>query len=178
MDVRIGVTQAPREVNLEVADEDGEAAVAKIEAALAGQDAVLWLIDRRGKRVAVPAAKIAYVKVGVADGDRRIGFGGTVADLLQLPAGDMRQGQSKCGEIIDASQKIEIQPGPHRADGERPGVIGEFDMIAIDRGGDGDDRLSGARAVAIGQIMLDGGVQRSIIGACQGCLPERPVTVE
>jgi hypothetical protein len=76
VDVRIGVTQAPREVNLEVADEDGEAAVGKIEAALAGQDAVLWLTDRRGKRVAIPAAKIAYVEVGVADGDRRIGFGG------------------------------------------------------------------------------------------------------
>jgi hypothetical protein len=76
VDVRIGVTQAPREVNLEVADEDGEDAIAKIEAALAGTDAVLWLTDRRGKRVAVPGAKIAYVEVGVADGDRRIGFGG------------------------------------------------------------------------------------------------------
>ena len=76
MDVRIGVTQAPREVNLEVADEDGEATIALIEAALAGGEAVLWLTDRRGKRVAVPAAKIAYVEVGVADGDRRIGFGG------------------------------------------------------------------------------------------------------
>jgi hypothetical protein len=76
VDVRIGVTQAPREVNLEVADEDGEATVAKVEAALAGEDAVLWLIDRRGKQVAVPAAKIAYVEIGVADGNRRIGFGG------------------------------------------------------------------------------------------------------
>lgn len=76
MDVRIGVTQAPREISFEVADEDGEAAVGKIEAALAGTDDVLWLTDRRGKRIAVPSAKIAYVEVGIADGDRRIGFGG------------------------------------------------------------------------------------------------------
>jgi len=76
VDVRIGVTQAPREVNLEVADQDGDDAVAKIEAALAVTDDVLWLTDRRGKRIAIPSAKIAYVEVGVADGDRRIGFGG------------------------------------------------------------------------------------------------------
>jgi len=76
VDVRIGVTQAPREVNLELDDASGDDAVAKIEAALAGTDPVLWLTDRRGRRVAVPAAKIAYVELGVADGARRIGFGG------------------------------------------------------------------------------------------------------
>jgi hypothetical protein len=37
---------------------------------------VLWLTDKRGRRLAVPAAKIAYVEVGANDGDRRIGFGG------------------------------------------------------------------------------------------------------
>lgn len=75
MDVRIGVTQAPREINLELSDDD-ETAVPAIEAALAGTDDVLWLTDRRGKRVAVPSAKIAYVEIGTADGERRIGFGG------------------------------------------------------------------------------------------------------
>ncbi|WP_116999169.1 DUF3107 domain-containing protein [Desertimonas flava] len=75
MDVRIGVTQAPREINLELSDDD-ELAVPRIEAALAGTDDVLWLTDRRGKRVAVPSAKIAYVEIGAADGERRIGFGG------------------------------------------------------------------------------------------------------
>jgi hypothetical protein len=75
VDVRIGVTQAPREINLELSDDD-ELAVPRIEAALAGTDDVLWLTDRRGKRVAVPSAKIAYVEIGAADGERRIGFGG------------------------------------------------------------------------------------------------------
>lgn len=75
VDVRIGVTQAPREINLELSDDD-ETAVPAIEAALAGTDEVLWLTDRRGKRVAVPSAKIAYIEIGTADGERRIGFGG------------------------------------------------------------------------------------------------------
>jgi hypothetical protein len=76
VDVRIGVTQAPREISLEVADDDSAATESAIEAALAGAVDVLWLTDRRGKRVAVPAAKIAYVEIGAADGSRRIGFGG------------------------------------------------------------------------------------------------------
>ena len=77
MDVRIGVTQAPREINVEVADDTDRAALRKqVDAALTGAVDVLWLTDRRGKEIGVAAAKIAYVEVGTADGDRRIGFGG------------------------------------------------------------------------------------------------------
>lgn len=77
MDVRIGVTQAPREINVELAeDADRDDLKSRIEAALAGANDVLWLTDKRGKDVAVPSAKIAYVELGSADGDRKIGFGG------------------------------------------------------------------------------------------------------
>jgi hypothetical protein len=76
VDVRIGVTQAPREINVEVPDDERDDARAKIEAALSGATDVLWLTDKRGRQVAVPSAKIAYVEVGTPDGDRRIGFGG------------------------------------------------------------------------------------------------------
>ncbi len=77
MDVRIGVTQAPREINVEVADDTDRAALRKqVEAALTGAVDVLWLTDRRGREIGVAAAKIAYVEVGAADGERRIGFGG------------------------------------------------------------------------------------------------------
>ena len=76
MDVRIGVTQAPRELNVEVADEDRDDLRARVEAALSGATDVLWFTDKRGKEIGVPAAKIAYVELGSADGDRRIGFGG------------------------------------------------------------------------------------------------------
>ena len=76
MDVRIGVTQAPRELNVEVPDDERDDVRAKVEAALSGAAEVLWIKDKRGRDVGVPAAKIAYVEIGNADGDRRIGFGG------------------------------------------------------------------------------------------------------
>ena len=77
MDVRIGVTQAPREINVELADDaDRVDLKSRIEAALAGASDVLWITDKRGKDVAVPSAKIAYVELGSPDSDRKIGFGG------------------------------------------------------------------------------------------------------
>lgn len=76
VDVRIGVTQAPRELTLEVLESERETVEGSIGAALSGATDVLWITDKRGRKIAVPAAKIAYVEVGAADGDRRIGFGG------------------------------------------------------------------------------------------------------
>lgn len=76
VDVRIGVTQAPREISLEVEDADRDDLKARVEAALNGATDVLWVTDKRGRDVGVPAAKIAYVEVGSAEGERRIGFGG------------------------------------------------------------------------------------------------------
>jgi Protein of unknown function (DUF3107) len=76
VDVRIGVTQAPREISVEVDDGDRDDVKSKVEAALSGATDVLWITDKRGRDIGVPAAKIAYVEVGSADGDRRIGFGG------------------------------------------------------------------------------------------------------
>jgi len=76
VDVRIGVTQAPRELTLELADDtDSDALRAQIDKAISEGDTVLWLTDRRGRQIAVPVAKLAYVEVGPSDGDRRIGFG-------------------------------------------------------------------------------------------------------
>jgi hypothetical protein len=77
VDVRIGLTQAPREINIEVAeDADRDDLKSRIDAALAGATEVLWISDKRGKDVAVSCAKIAYIEIGSPEGDRRIGFGG------------------------------------------------------------------------------------------------------
>ena len=77
MDVRIGVTQAPRELNIELPDDvDRKELKSKVEAALAGAVDTLWITDKKGRDVGVPAAKIAYVELGNVDGERRIGFGG------------------------------------------------------------------------------------------------------
>ncbi|HVC14012.1 MAG TPA: DUF3107 domain-containing protein [Acidimicrobiales bacterium] len=75
MDVRIGIVQTPKELEVELGEEvDRDKLLADIEAALAG-DAVLWLTDRRGRRVGIPVAKVAYVEVGAPTPDRRVGFG-------------------------------------------------------------------------------------------------------
>ncbi len=76
VDVRIGITQATRELMVEMPDDERDETIKIVEAALAGDADVLWLNDKRGRRVGVPAEKLAYVEVGTNDGDRRIGFGG------------------------------------------------------------------------------------------------------
>ncbi len=75
MDVRIGVTQAPREISIEVPDDERDQVKAAIDAALSGAKDTLWLQDKRGKLTAIPSSKIAYIEIGSPDGDRRIGFG-------------------------------------------------------------------------------------------------------
>jgi hypothetical protein len=76
MDVRIGVTYSPKELDLELEDDAGAEDVrTEIENALAGKSAMLWLTDRRGRQVGVPVDKIAYVEIGAPGSDRRIGFG-------------------------------------------------------------------------------------------------------
>ena len=77
MEIRIGVTQSPKEIVVDVDGGDKERTKLKsaIEAAISGATASLWLQDKKGREVAVPAAKIAYVEIGSGDSDRKIGFG-------------------------------------------------------------------------------------------------------
>jgi hypothetical protein len=76
VDVRIAVTQAPRELSLELPDDtDRTALQAEIEKVLADEDATLWITDRRGRTVAIPSRKVAFVELGAPEGERRIGFG-------------------------------------------------------------------------------------------------------
>ncbi|MDE0677997.1 MAG: DUF3107 domain-containing protein [Acidimicrobiaceae bacterium] len=73
MDIRIGITHGGRELSVEIDDEAAEDAAASLESALSGDETVLWLNDRSGRRVGVPIDKLAYLELGPA-GDRRIGF--------------------------------------------------------------------------------------------------------
>ncbi len=75
MVVRIGVTYTAKEIEVDLHDDaDGDQVVKQIEEALADESRVLWLTDRRGRRVGVPSAKVAYVEIGGHE-DRRVGFG-------------------------------------------------------------------------------------------------------
>ena len=76
MEVRIGVTQSPREIEVELGDDaDADRLAEQLGQALTSDAGIFWLVDRKGRRVGVPAAKIAYVEIGSATEDRRVGFG-------------------------------------------------------------------------------------------------------
>jgi hypothetical protein len=76
VDVRIGITHTPKELEVEMPDDaDRDEVVAGIEKLLKTGDGVLWLTDRKGRRVGIPVVKVAYVEVGAPTSDRRVGFG-------------------------------------------------------------------------------------------------------
>jgi hypothetical protein len=75
--VRIGVTYSAKEIEVELPnDTDRDDIKARVDAAIASASGVLWLPDRKGRDVAVPADKIAFVEIGSGTDDRRIGFAG------------------------------------------------------------------------------------------------------
>jgi hypothetical protein len=76
VDVRIGMTQTPKELEVQLDEGTDPVAVRQqVDAAIA-DSSTLWLTDRRGRQIGVPAAKLAYVEIGSPSDERRIGFGG------------------------------------------------------------------------------------------------------
>lgn len=76
MEVRIGVTQTPKELELDLGDDaDRDQLVKDIDEALAREGGMLWLTDRRGRRVGVPSAKVAWIEIGQPGDGRQVGFG-------------------------------------------------------------------------------------------------------
>lgn len=77
MDVRIGLVHSIRELELELADDiDVDALKAEVAKAMADDDHVLWLVDKKGNQVAVAGSKVTFVSVGSGEAKGRIGFGG------------------------------------------------------------------------------------------------------
>ena len=75
MDIRIGIVQSMKEIDIELPeDDDRDQVIRQVEEAL-DNEKVLWFTDRKGRRVGVPAARIAYVEVGSPKSDRVVGFG-------------------------------------------------------------------------------------------------------
>ena len=78
MDVRIGIIQTIKELEIELPEgTKREDVLADVEKALGQPDGVLWLTDKRDRSVAVPSARIAYVEVGSSGDARRVGFANT-----------------------------------------------------------------------------------------------------
>ena len=77
MDVRIGVLHTPKEILVELdSSVDRDKLKATIDDALTEESKVLWLTDKKGRDVAIPVSKVAYVEVSSATAERPIGFGG------------------------------------------------------------------------------------------------------
>jgi hypothetical protein len=79
VEVKIGVQHAPREIVLESGQtpEEVERVVAD---ALAGKSQLLSLTDQHGRKVLVPADRLAYVELG-EPAPRKVGFGALYATL-------------------------------------------------------------------------------------------------
>ena len=72
MEVKIGVQHAPRELSVSTEDEP-QAVLDALQSALK-DDTVFTLTDDKGRTVAVPAAKVAYLDF-TSDAGRKVGFG-------------------------------------------------------------------------------------------------------
>lgn len=78
MEIRIGVAQSPREIEIDMGDDvDTQKLVEEIEQAVGGGTNMLWFTDRRGRRVGVATERLAYVELGPTGEDRRVGFRAT-----------------------------------------------------------------------------------------------------
>ncbi len=74
MEIRIGIVQSMKELSVELPEGTDRDAVEKtVESALEA-DKLLWLTDRKGRRVGVPAARVAYVEFSTVN-ERNVGFG-------------------------------------------------------------------------------------------------------
>ncbi|QDZ42145.1 DUF3107 domain-containing protein [Corynebacterium sp. sy039] len=78
MDIKIGLTQSPRELVISSTNTQEELA-AQVSAAFTAENAqgsgVLDLVDERGNRYLVRTAQIAYVELG-SNQTRTVGFAG------------------------------------------------------------------------------------------------------
>lgn len=76
MELRIGVIQGSRDVEIELPDDtDRESLLAELDKLLTKGEGVLWVTDRKGRKVGVVAPRIGWVEVGASAAERRVGFG-------------------------------------------------------------------------------------------------------
>lgn len=72
MEIKVGIVHGAREIVLE-----SEQTAAEVESAFTkavADEGVLALVDERGRKVLVPAERIAYLEIG-QEHVRRVGFG-------------------------------------------------------------------------------------------------------
>lgn len=73
MEIKIGVQHAARELSLE-SELSAEEVEKAVSAALTGKSGLLVLSDEKGRKVMIPAERLAYIEIGEPTA-RRVGFG-------------------------------------------------------------------------------------------------------
>ena len=72
MEVKIGIVESPRELVVS-SDQTPDEVQKLVDSSMGGKDAVLKLVDDKGRQFLVRADQIAYVEIAPAE--RRVGFG-------------------------------------------------------------------------------------------------------
>ncbi len=75
MDVRIGISESNQIIEVDMEDDTDRDGLKKRVADAIGAESMLWVSDKKGKEIGVPGSRIAFVDIGTAETDRRIGFG-------------------------------------------------------------------------------------------------------
>lgn len=73
MKVRIGVSDANRVVEIEV--ENVASFEKRLVGSFAGDETLLWFDDVKGRRIAIPREKLAFVEIEGLDIQTSVGFG-------------------------------------------------------------------------------------------------------
>ncbi len=75
MIIRVGVGDIAKELEIEMpAETKIDEIKGRIESALSGEISVLWITDKDGRQVGVPASRITFVDIGT-EVIPKIGFG-------------------------------------------------------------------------------------------------------
>jgi hypothetical protein len=72
VDIRIGITNSPREINFE-SSQTAQEVETIVATALESESKFVKLVDSKGKLYIVPVAGIGYIEIG-SESTRRVGF--------------------------------------------------------------------------------------------------------
>lgn len=75
MEVKIGVTDSPRELTV-ISNQTPDEVEALVTSALGAKDGILSLVDEKGRKFLVQASRVTYVEIGPSD-SRKVGFAAT-----------------------------------------------------------------------------------------------------
>ncbi len=76
MDVVFGVQSSERGIRVELDDKEAESIRSRVEEVFAQGAAgqIIWINDKSGRTIGIPADKLTYVELGAEKADRRVGF--------------------------------------------------------------------------------------------------------